>query len=921
MTEQLTLASTPLSLSRTTTYTNTKYRTPITSAATVSVTTTTTNKQKILIEPNERAKLLNQHLCMILTSSSPSVSSPSMTSTSDCDSDSDSDSTIGSSSSSSSSSDNIGFEIMEAALRSIDDDYNDMSKTTRNKENRYDPRFGRSALRAYRLFIYSDKYNHAEDDVVLLDGHARRIALQIQNMIKQKTNFDNGIISPPKTTISSSSSLSSSSSNNQNQQHPQHMRDRIAHSIAKGERRAIERSHTKIRDACTGCNRPFNLCLCEVLNSINNNTISASLASASLASTSTSILSNSNSNSNKNGSIHNTNIIVLQHPNEFRKKHTSTTPLLKLVLGNENVQIKVGYEFTMDNIIDVNVDGDDDCHQYLMLFPGPDAIDLDEYVATQTQQQKELQQQQQQQQQQIDSSNDEHEDKKVKESWLIEKKENKKKLNTLILIDGTWSEAKRMIRQSPSILEGCQMVQFAFDDDDDNGDHDNAKEEENTMEEDNGDNNNNNNNSSESLKSTTSSWPTKSRSSSDTSTNSRSIYHAMRKEPEEYCLSTLEACGEALKILEQDPTIQIRLNTVLTKHVELHLKNAKDASYQSRHVRDTTSRDSKIKRAKEIEQSIYGSTTRTSTSDTRISQDDNDDSDRTDSASTITMTTSVAAATTATRLLKLEKNISDSSVVTIRPLSHDDVPLIDSWWENGGTSKSLTTITRAIDNDIKNNDKVNDTRVCLGIIDDNDNSNKLIACIIRYESGPLGILHVVDEHRNKGYGSALLKEATRILIEEAGCQDCCEAFIKDGNAASENVFTKLGWVRENPNIKKKTGYKELCTIYAFWNCKNWSVSVSVSVVAANAASANAVVDDVVDVAVLLLPNADIKHNVDEPHISNFFAPIKRAKTTCILLIGGCDFYKSGGNFSFNFSAGMPPPVTGTKTGRHWSFRL
>merc|ERR1712166_1200664 len=139
-------------------------------------------------------------------------------------------------------------------------------------------------------------------------------------------------------------------------------------------------------------------------------------------------------------------------------------------------------------------------------------------------------------------------------------------------------------------------------------DHDNAMEGENTIEEDNGDNNNSN----RSLKSTTSSWPTKSRSSSDTSTNSRSIYHAMRKEPEEYCLSTLEACGEALKILEQDPTIQIRLNTALTKHVELHLKNAKDASYQSRHVRDTTSRDSKIKRAKEIEQSIYGSTTRTS---------------------------------------------------------------------------------------------------------------------------------------------------------------------------------------------------------------------------------------------------------------------------------------------------------------------
>jgi GNAT superfamily N-acetyltransferase len=181
------------------------------------------------------------------------------------------------------------------------------------------------------------------------------------------------------------------------------------------------------------------------------------------------------------------------------------------------------------------------------------------------------------------------------------------------------------------------------------------------------------------------------------------------------------------------------------------------------------------------------------------------------SASATTMTTAAVAATTRTRttetrLLKLDKNNSDSSVVTIRPLNHDDIPLIDSWWENGGSSKSLMTITRAIDNDIKNNGKVNDIRVCLGIIDDNDNSNKLIACIIRYDSGPLGILHVVDEHRNKGYGSALLKEATRIMIEEAGYQDdCCEAFIKDGNTASETVFTKLGWVRENPDIKKRTG--------------------------------------------------------------------------------------------------------------------
>ena len=141
------------------------------------------------------------------------------------------------------------------------------------------------------------------------------------------------------------------------------------------------------------------------------------------------------------------------------------------------------------------------------------------------------------------------------------------------------------------------MVQFAFDDDeeDNDGNIEGAR------------NGNDDDDDNDDL---TSSWPTTSKSSSDTSTNSRSIYHAMRKEPEEHCLSTLEACGEALKILEgadgNGPKIQNRLNTVLTKHVELHLKNAREAS-QSRHNRDTTSRDTKLRRAKEIERSIYGS--------------------------------------------------------------------------------------------------------------------------------------------------------------------------------------------------------------------------------------------------------------------------------------------------------------------------
>jgi len=313
----------------------------------------------------------------------------------------------------------------------------------------------------------------------------------------------------------------------------------------------------------------------------------------------------------------------------------------------------------------------------------------------------------------------------------------------------------------------------------------------------------------------------RSSSSSKNNHKSRSIYNAMRKEPNEYCLSTLEACGEALTILldeqlddEQDedthplllptsstsPTstsassssdIQRRLTTVLQKHVELHLKNARESSVSdSRHNKDTTSRDKKLQRVKEIEQSIYGKS--------RTSDDDHDHDDDDD-----------------TTVVMMENKIT----IQIRPLSHDDMPLIDSWWENGHTSKSTNIITRAIDKDRQNNYQTPTLRTCLGIItddDDNDDDNhKLIACIVRYETGTLGILHVVEDYRNRGYGAALLKEVTRrIMIQQQQQQQGvgddsysdseydynvkgCEAYIRDGNVASESVFTKVGWKCEN----------------------------------------------------------------------------------------------------------------------------
>ena len=163
-------------------------------------------------------------------------------------------------------------------------------------------------------------------------------------------------------------------------------------------------------------------------------------------------------------------------------------------------------------------------------------------------------------------------------------------------------------------------------------------------------------------------------------------------------------------------------------------------------------------------------------------------------------------ANTPTRKLFLDDAATRS--VTIRRLTHEDVPQIDAWWENGGTPKSLTTITRSLDADYGLG-----IGASLGIIENDDQSSdgSLVACILRYESGPLGILHVEPEYRGKGYGSALLREATRMISKaNGGIGDNenpfeCAALIKDGNTISERVFTKAGFVRENPLAKKGSG--------------------------------------------------------------------------------------------------------------------
>ena len=109
----------------------------------------------------------------------------------------------------------------------------------------------------------------------------------------------------------------------------------------------------------------------------------------------------------------------------------------------------------------------------LLLFPGEDAISLDRR-----------------------EDDDDDGGGQKNEAYYNQVQELRNGQQLLILIDGTWAEAKRMIKDSPTLVQICQQVQFTAD--------------------------------------------------------NESIYDVVRKEPEKHCISTLEACSHALTLLEPE---------------------------------------------------------------------------------------------------------------------------------------------------------------------------------------------------------------------------------------------------------------------------------------------------------------------------------------------------------------------------------
>ena len=197
------------------------------------------------------------------------------------------------------------------------------------------------------------------------------------------------------------------------------------------------------RDYCPGCRRPLPQCLCDHLPPDKIR-------------------------------LPHTRVLVLQHPAEFRRKTTSTVPLLGLVLARCRVLVGRAFGAELEAILDAARD-DADGALPLLLFPGPTSLALDDPAAAARLAERARAG--------GASPSGSTPNPRTPPKYL------------LVVLDGTWTQAKCMLRDNPALSERCQSVHFA-------------------------------------------------------GTSDPSIYDAIRKEPDASCLSTLEACERALRRLE-----------------------------------------------------------------------------------------------------------------------------------------------------------------------------------------------------------------------------------------------------------------------------------------------------------------------------------------------------------------------------------
>jgi len=220
-----------------------------------------------------------------------------------------------------------------------------------------------------------------------------------------------------------------------------------------------------------------------------------------------------------------TKVLVLQHPVEFRRKTISTVPLLKLVLEECHVLVGRSFDVKLETII---TGACNEGRIPLLLFPGPNATVLEDCDAM--------------------------ERLKSAHCSYDTQAEHTTTKYLLIIVDGTWTQAKRMVRNTPVLMQKCNPIQF-------------------------------------------------------TGTKQVSIYDSIRKQPESHCLSTLESCVRTLQLIEPGNV----KTEVASKHLLDSLRSMifTQLKYEEMNLEknpDSVRNASKLKAKKERQHLIFSST-------------------------------------------------------------------------------------------------------------------------------------------------------------------------------------------------------------------------------------------------------------------------------------------------------------------------
>jgi len=161
------------------------------------------------------------------------------------------------------------------------------------------------------------------------------------------------------------------------------------------------------------------------------------------------------------------NLIVLQHPAEKKKKMVSSVPLIELVL--QRITVINGFSFgpETNDLLKKVLTPENNHPRPLLLFPldeeGTLSLDGEASITDLTILQGNLQKYHHRQSPFFSSKKGEGEKERELMGYsqkLTEGEFYNDDYPTLILIDGTWQQARQIQLRSPELVKSCQVVQF-----------------------------------------------------------------------------------------------------------------------------------------------------------------------------------------------------------------------------------------------------------------------------------------------------------------------------------------------------------------------------------------------------------------------------------------------------------------------------